>query len=286
MNIKIFFLLIIIIIGIILYENSIIKKELYDKKLLKELHNLDKILNKICIKHEAIKGYEFSMKLSNNKVENIRYAYGITGKMPNDNPLDESVINELNLTNEFKKLTFNYLKKTKNKLKSIGFSEDRDINANRVYFEVFDDRFNEIPSIISYERINNKLYFREYNYDYLEEYLDDQIKKSGEFGKIISKYIPSYKFNTDGYKFKSEKIHNIESVRISLEEFIIINDLSNMIFELSEYFKIKDLIKVKKWIHFFKEHEVNVLGITFSPKQNISFYTREITDFVYHTKYE
>ncbi len=286
MNIKIFLLLITIIISINLYENSIITKELYDKKLLKELHSLDNLLNKICAKHEAIKGYEFSMKLSKNKVENIRYAYGITGKMPNDNPLDESIINELNLSKEFKKLTFNYLKNTKSKLKSIGFSEDRDINANRVYFEVFDEKLNDIPSIISYEKINNEIYFRQYNYDDLEEYLETQFNKSGKFGKIINKYIPNYKFSNDGYKFKSEKVEDIESIRITLEEYLTINDLSNMIYELSEYFEIKDLSQVKKWIYFFKDHEVNVLGITFSPKQNISFYTRELTDFVNYTKYE
>lgn len=286
MNIKLFFLLIIVIISINLYESYIISKELYDSKLLKELKKLDKELNKICIKNEAIKGYEFSMKLSLNKVENIRYAYGITGKMPNDNPLDENIINEINLSKEFRNLTFDYLKNTKSKLKSIGFSEDRDIGANRVYFEILNEKSKEVPTIASYEKINNKLYFREYNYDYLDEYLENQMNKCGKFGKIINKYIPNYKFRDDGYKFKSDKIDNIESIRITLEGYYTVSDLSNMIFELADYFKIKDLIKIKKWIHFFKDHEVNVLGITFSPKQNITFYTRELTDFINYTKYE
>ena len=49
MNIKLIFILIIIIIIINLYENFIIKKELYNEDLLKTLINLDQQLNEICI---------------------------------------------------------------------------------------------------------------------------------------------------------------------------------------------------------------------------------------------
>ena len=59
-----------------------------------------------------------------------------------------------------------------------------------------------------------------------------------------------------------------------------------MILELADYFNIEDMIEVKKWIYHFKNNEVNVIGITFSPKQNISFYTRELTEYITEIKYE
>ncbi len=286
MNIKLIFILIIIIIIINLYENFIIKKELYNEDLLKTLINLDQQLNEICIKHKAIKGYEFSLKLSKNKVNNIRYMYGLSSDVPNYNQLDINVINELNLSSEFRKLIFNYLKKNNFKLKSIGYSEDQAINAERVYFEIIDEIKKNIPTIISYEKINNNIFLRKYKYEYLREYLENQIKKSGRFGKIITKYIPLNNFESDGYTFKSSKVENIESIRVTLVEYLEVNDLSNMILELADYFNIEDMIEVKKWIYHFKNNEVNVIGITFSPKQNISFYTRELTEYITEIKYE
>ena len=276
-------MLLLIIFTITYYENIKVKDELYSKKMLDKFYEIDKKLDSLSIKYNTIKVYEFSIKLSKNKVSNKRYIYGVSS----ETELDRNIIKEIGISNEFQKITNNFLDNNNEKLRSIGFSQDMGISADRIYIEIFGDKKDDNkPSIISYEKINNQIYIRQYRFKDIDDYLENKLNSSGDFGRIIKRYLPSYKFNNDGYKYYSSKLEKVESIRILLNEYNTVYDLRNLILELANYFNISDMIEVKKWIYHFSKSEINMIGITFSPVYNICFYNREVTEYDNQIKYE
>ena len=261
MNIKILIILVIASIIMVCYENSQIKKDLYDKDLLSNLNVIDKNLDLLSIKYNCFKIYEFSIKMSENKVSNKRFAYGITLDGDLHKEIDKKILDDLNVPDTFKDLINKNL--GDQKIVSIGLSEDINNNADRVYVEIDENEGNYLdPSIISYEKIGEDIYTRTYiSKNNITEYLSKKLLKCGKFGSIVNYYFPSHKLNDMGYQYKSDRIEGIKAFRIFLNEYNSVNDLKYFLFDLADYFKMsnENILKIKRWIYHFRHNEVNML---------------------------
>ena len=160
MNIKIFISLILIILVISYYESIEIKKSVYNDIYLKKLRDIDKKLDIIASKKDYFKLFEFSLKMSENKVGDTRYLYGILSKNNKVDVTDED-LRYLDLDNDFFKIIKKYKKKYKCKNVTIGISQDVGNSLDRIYIEPYLEnkmRSREgDPKYESYEKEGNKI---------------------------------------------------------------------------------------------------------------------------------
>lgn len=285
MNIKILLSLILIIIVISYYESIEIKKSVYNDIYLKKLRDIDKKLDIIASKKDYFKLFEFSLKMSENKVGDTRYLYGILSKNKKVEVTDED-LSYLDLDNDFLKIINKYKKKFKCKNVTIGVSQDVGNSLDRIYIEPYLEnkmRSREgDPKYVSYEREGGKINTRYYNSKEINKYLGDRFKNSGTFGHILNDYFPDYKIRPIGFKYVTTKDKKVDSYRFYPHEYNSILDLKNMILDLAVYFKMNNsnMIKIKRWIENFKEYKADVIGVTLYPTYNITFYSREVTQYV------
>lgn len=278
---------ILLILSIILFlyskkECRVFKEDLYNKSIVANIKEIDVNIDELCKKYNLMKMYEFSIKLSSNKVSNKRYSYGIGSKSNSKISLIEiknQIFKKLKVSKKLSNIVNNFHKENNDaEIISIGFSKENDID--KIYMEI-DEIKNYQPSIISYEVNKEHIYKRLYTHKYFGEYLYDELKKYKDFGIIFNKYFPRHKIKEEGFKYVTSKDNNIIALRIYCKEYNSINDIKYFIFEICNFFKMdnNNLIKVKKWIHHFQYNELNIIGLTLYPSPSITLYCDELTEY-------